>query len=97
LLDTDFVSAVLPDNVNPAVSLDLQAASDSGVSSTDNLTNDNTPTFTVAVNKGGRIDMDYDGNATVDESRTVAAFGNYGFTVPALLDGPHAVYGPFHP
>src|SRR5262249_22263264 len=97
LLGGDFVSTVLPNNVTPAVTLDLQAASDSGVSNVDNLTNDNTPTFTVAANKTGRIEMDYGGDGTADETRDVAAFGEFAFTATALSEGPHAVTARFVP
>src|SRR5262249_47124086 len=44
--------AITIDTVAPTVGIpDLQAASDSGVSSTDNITNNNTPNFNVTVNE----------------------------------------------
>ncbi|MFN0051908.1 MAG: Ig-like domain-containing protein, partial [Planctomycetales bacterium] len=73
------------------VSVDLVAASDSGVSSTDNLTNDNTPTFAVTVNKPGTIGLDLDNNGTVDLSQAVNAPGIYSFTAPGLADGIRTV------
>jgi hypothetical protein len=52
-------------NTGPAtVALDLDAASDTGAFDDDELTGDATPTFTVTVNKIGRIQIDFDGNGT---------------------------------
>ena len=56
LLDTDFVTQILPDSHPPTVSLSLETASDdNSASNTDHITNIKTPRFDVTVNKGGVI------------------------------------------
>jgi len=98
LLDTDFVSAGMPDNVESSMCPSIFKppaipASPARITS---------PTIThrlsrVAVNRVVGSDMDYDGNATVDESRTGSSLWKLRFHRSCPLDGPHAVYGPFHP
>ncbi|HOX36675.1 MAG TPA: Ig-like domain-containing protein, partial [Candidatus Brocadiia bacterium] len=79
-------------SIPPTVDIDLQAASDTGDSDTDNLTADNTPTFDVTVNKGGLIEIDYNGDSVIDASLSVADAGVYQFTPsPALIDGAYPV------
>jgi len=69
----DFVSETLQIVVEvPAVTINMQAGSDSGVSDSDELTHDTTPTFDVTVNKRGRIDVDYDGDGGSDAFLDVA-------------------------
>ncbi len=50
------------------VDIDLQAGSDTGVSDTDNITRDNTPTYDVTVNGAGTIEIDFDGDACPSQS-----------------------------
>ncbi len=84
------VDIVLP---APSASVDLQSGSDSGMSNTDNITNDNTPTFDVTVNRAGTIKIDYDGNAVWDEERAVGDAGTYQFTPGGpLADGDFTDY-----
>ncbi|MFN0052759.1 MAG: CARDB domain-containing protein [Planctomycetales bacterium] len=73
------------------ISLDLLASSDSGVSDSDNLTNDNTPTFSVAVNKPGTISLDLDDDGAADLSLAVDSPGTYSLTAPTLTDGARLV------
>ncbi|MHB9066687.1 MAG: Ig-like domain-containing protein, partial [Pirellulaceae bacterium] len=86
----DFMATTRVDRGSAALTLDLQAASDTGQSSTDNLTNDTTPTFDVTVSGPGRI-ITYFNRITMTlpgEERLVAAAGVYEFTSPELV--PHA-------
>ncbi|CDT78197.1 Putative RTX toxin, VCBS repeat protein [Vibrio coralliirubri] len=77
-------------NVAPTntVTLDLASTSDSGSSSTDNLTNDTTPTIT------GHTDIPfskvtiYDGSTPVGHSVSDAS-GQYSVSVSSLSDGDH--------
>ncbi|HND54605.1 MAG TPA: Ig-like domain-containing protein, partial [Pirellulaceae bacterium] len=81
-----------------SVSIDLQAASDTGASSTDHLTKLNTPTFDVTANNRGVIDVDFDGDGFFDLSRSLAASGTVAVTSPIqLADGPHQVRVRFTP
>jgi serralysin len=86
------VSATISDAVvvPPAPSTpDLAAASDSGVSTIDNLTNDNTPTFTGTAEANSTISLRVDG---VQVAMTVtSAGGAWTVTTPLILDGPHAI------
>ena len=77
--DSFFVSA-------PSVEVVLQASSDSGVSDTDNITNDNTPTYDVTVNVPGTIEIDWDNDETVDVTDVVAVAGTYQYTPDSALD-----------
>ncbi|MEG3696077.1 VCBS domain-containing protein, partial [Vibrio coralliirubri] len=82
----------LPSGTNIAptntVTLDLASTSDSGSSSTDNLTNDTTPTIT------GHTDIPfskvtiYDGSTPVGHSVSDAS-GQYSVAVSSLSDGDH--------
>ncbi|UCD37507.1 MAG: T9SS type A sorting domain-containing protein [Fidelibacterota bacterium] len=69
---------------------DLQPGSDSGVSSTDDLTNDNTPTFTIAsVTASHQIDLNFDG---VSEADGIATTGSITLTpAGAIVDGVYTV------
>ncbi|MBN2021930.1 MAG: Ig-like domain-containing protein [Pirellulales bacterium] len=73
----DFVATFGLDTYAPAVSLALAAASDSGASPTDGITNVASPTFEVTVNKIGRIALDFDGDGTTDASQIVPGPGTY--------------------
>jgi hypothetical protein len=72
---------------------DLDAGSDSGSSSTDNITNDATPTITgVAAEAGGQVEV-YEGGTLLGKA-DVAASGAWSFTfgdAAALADGVHAL------
>ena len=88
LLNGQNYVAVLPLITQPAtVSLTLEAASDSGISHTDHITNVKTPTFDVAVNKAGRIVVTY--GAAGSQSRLVSSAGTYTFTLPSLANNSY--------
>ena len=66
----DLVNRVL--GVVPAtVAVNLDPASDSGASNHDGITNVTDPTFDVQVNQAGTIEMDFDGNGTIDATLSV--------------------------
>lgn len=67
---------------------DLTAGSDTGVSSTDNITNDNTPTFTGTAEPNSTVTL-FDG--TLAMATGVAAGGSWTITAPTLADGTHNI------
>ncbi|WP_395446400.1 beta strand repeat-containing protein (plasmid) [Aminobacter sp. UC22_36] len=71
---------------------DLVAASDSGTLSTDNLTNDTTPTVTGSGAEANATVTLYDTNGTtVLGSTTADGSGNWSITSSALADGAHTL------
>jgi hypothetical protein len=87
-------SAVLPITIVPLpgvpYNLDLTDASDTGVSSTDDLTNDNTPTINGKADPNTTVVI-FDGSTALGEATTNAA-GDWTFTPPsALADGVHPI------
>ena len=60
---TDYVQVLPLNSISPMVNLVLDAASDTGASHTDGLTNVTTPTFDVTVNRSGSIELDVIGTA----------------------------------
>ncbi|WP_165235209.1 Ig-like domain-containing protein, partial [Aquisphaera insulae] len=97
LFGGDAALTILPDLTPPTVTLALQAASDSGASHADRITNVVTPSFDVAVSKAGTIRLDFDGDGVDDVTRVVGVGGTYSFTAPALADGVHTVRATFVP
>ncbi len=67
---------------------DLATTSDSGSSNTDNITNDNTPTFTGTGTTGSVVTL-YDGTTAIGVGTVVN--GNYSITASTLLDGTHSI------
>ena len=63
---------------------DLAPGSDSGASSTDNVTNDNTPTFTGTAATGVAVDLLIGGTVVAS---TIASGGAWSITAPAQGDG----------
>ena len=70
----------------PWVAVHLRASSDSGVSDSDNITNDNTPTYDVSVNMAGTIEIDWEDDEAVDVTDVVAVAGTYQYTPDSALD-----------
>lgn len=92
----DFVAKF--DVLLAVVSVDLQAASDSGKSNSDNITNIVTPAFDVTVNKKGTIEVDFDADGTFDSSLSAPEAGTFAFpATPPLTDGVHLVEARFTP
>ena len=74
-----------------AIALELHPDSDSGVSDSDLLTNDDTPTFVVTVLQAGTLSVDFDEDAQPEFEEAVTA-GVYEYTSPAALaDGLRTV------
>ncbi|MBY4675181.1 DUF4347 domain-containing protein [Marinobacterium arenosum] len=69
---------------------DLAAGSDSGDSTTDDLTNDTTPTFTGTAEAGATVTL-YDTDGTTVLGMTTATGGNWSITSSALTAGNHTV------
>ncbi|MBN4049960.1 hypothetical protein JYT84_00870, partial [bacterium AH-315-M10] len=67
---------------------DLNAASDSGSSNTDNNTSDNTPTFSGTAEAGATVEVFSDG---VSQGTTTATGGVWTLTTPTLTDGAHSI------
>lgn len=68
---------------------DLESASDTGVSSTDDLTKDNTPTFTGSAEAGATVKI-FDGPTQVGSGIATGA-GTYSVTASSLADGSHTI------
>ncbi|MBM3881941.1 MAG: DUF11 domain-containing protein, partial [Verrucomicrobia bacterium] len=83
--------------LDPAVALDLQAGSDSGRSSTDNLTAHTTLRFDATINKRGTLEFTSSGSAVPDEVRPDLAAGAYEFSTATLEAGVHRVTARFIP
>jgi hypothetical protein len=83
--------SVVIDTKAPATSAapDLAAASDSGASNSDDITNDNTATITGVTEANASVDI-FDG-ATKLTTLKADATGNWSFTTAALADGAHAI------
>ena len=74
-----------------AIALDLHPDSDTGLSPTDGLTRDNTPTLRVTVLQAGQLTVDFDGDGTPEIDEQVAP-ALYEYTAPfALEDGPGTI------
>ena len=95
--DWAFTTSALP--IPPAPSgIDLQPASDTGASNTDNITSDNTPTLDIALNPSGLNPGDivrlYDNGVEVGTATLTAAdiaAGKVSITTSTLLDGTHSL------
>ena len=83
--------AVTIDTVVPAAPSvpALTAASDSGVSHTDNITNVRTPTFTGTAEAGSRVSL-FDGTTVIGTGNATAT-GVWTITASTLADGTHSV------
>ena len=69
---------------------DLLTASDSGISTSDNITNNTTPTFSGTAESGSVITL-YDSNGTTVLGTAVANGGNWSITSSALGSGVHNI------
>lgn len=73
------------DTMGPAITADLQAASDSGVSSSDNVTNIAQPTWRITINEPGILAVDWDWNGTNDKEIACPAVGTYSLSPDVTL------------
>ncbi|MDQ2966335.1 MAG: Ig-like domain-containing protein, partial [Chloroflexota bacterium] len=93
----DNVSAASPgltiriDRTAPAVPAapDLEAASDSGISSTDDLTKDTTPTVRGTAEPAASVQLVLD--SVAGSTATADGAGNYSFTTAGLANGSHSL------
>jgi T5SS/PEP-CTERM-associated repeat protein len=87
------VTAVVTDVVAPSAPTtpDLTAATDSGISNTDNITNILAPVFTGSGADSGAIVQLFDSNGVVLGSATADAAGNWTITSSSLSPGGHTV------
>ncbi|WP_193387016.1 FG-GAP-like repeat-containing protein, partial [Kamptonema sp. PCC 6506] len=91
IVDTPSVAPTVSDQKNSSLTLpipvtvDLRAGSDTGISSTDNITSDNTPTFAVDTLTGLRIRLYSDGQLVGQTSLTKPKQ----VTATPITDGPH--------
>src|SRR5207245_1059067 len=88
---TPATSTFTLDRVVPAAPAtpDLTAATDTGASSTDNITNVTPPAFTGTAEAGSTVTI-FDG-ATQVGSGTAAAYASPGITTSALTQGAHSI------
>jgi hypothetical protein len=86
-------SAVIIDTTAPSGSTpDLKTSSDSGSSSTDNITNATTPTFTGTTEANASVIL-YDTNGTsMLGSTTADGSGNWSIAASTLSEGMHTIY-----
>ena len=85
--------AVTIDTTAPATpsAPDMAAASDTGISNTDNFTSDTTPTFTGVAEAGSRVTLyDTDG-ITILGTGTANSAGTWSITTLVLSDGAHSI------
>ena len=81
----DIVQTLTLDAATATLDVDLQADSDTGISDTDNLTADSTPTFDVTVSEAGRIRVDYDGDGVFGDWQVLSTGGTFELTPDAEL------------
>jgi hypothetical protein len=90
---SDSFTLMIRDKTPPDTpSVDLEAASDTGTSDTDNVTNDDTPAFAGSAEAGSEVAV-YDGTTLLGRV-TAADDGDWGYVVPAesaFDDGEHRV------
>jgi len=85
-------SSVLVDAATPSVpsTPDLDLASDSGTSGTDNITSDTTPTLTGTAEAGSTVTL-YDTDGVTVLGTTTATGGNWSITSSTLSSGSHTI------
>ncbi len=92
--NTSAASGALGITVDTAVlapaGLDLEAASDTGSSNTDNITGDNTPTISGTGEVGATVTLTSDVDGAVGTA-TVAGDGTWSITASTLADGAHSL------
>ncbi|GHD79421.1 DUF4347 domain-containing protein [Vogesella fluminis] len=89
---TAYSKAYVLDSSAPAISApDMTSGTDSGSSSSDNLTSDNTPTFTGTAEAGASVTLyDSDGSTSLGNV-TADGSGNWSITASTLSEGSHTL------
>ncbi len=77
------------------VAVNLDPGSDSGLPNYPGITNITDPTFDVQVNQAGTIEMDFQGNGTINATLSVPVAGTYQFTSPTLANGTYTATATF--
>lgn len=87
-----YAQAYTLDTVDPSPpsNLDLDAATDQGVSSSDDITRDNTPILNGTAESGSTVTV-YSSDGTTVLGTATATGGNWSMTLSALGDGDHTV------
>lgn len=93
----DYVSTFTVDIGVPTISIDMQTGSDTGVSASDELTNDNTPTFDIETNRSGVVTILSGVDESVIDTIVFTDGGSTEWTAPALPDGSTTVRARFVP
>lgn len=93
----DHVAVILRDTEPSTVAVAITAASDSGVSDSDNITNVTAPTFHVTVNRAGLLEVDFEGDGTIDSSGLIIGAGTAVLTGPQLADGQYTAVATLTP
>ena len=83
----------------PSLVIAMQPGSDTGVSMTDEITNDTTPTFDFFVNDVGTIQVDWNNDTIFDQTIVTGGApgtaGTYSVTAPAYAAGVHTLAARF--
>lgn len=93
----DYVGLFNIDIGVPTVAIDLQTASDTGVSASDELTNDQTPTFDIEANRSGVVQLFLGDEPLPTDSLVFADAGTQAWTSPSLADQTHLIRARFIP
>lgn len=89
-VNTEQTLSFVLDRVSEAPSGTLAVNSDTGTSQTDQITSDNTPTFSGTAEAGARINLIADGGAgSIAGTTIVNASGEWSITTSTLEDGAH--------
>jgi len=96
LLNGDYNEELVLETVPPMVAIEMQEASDSGASPTDNLTNVKAPVFDVTINKPGVVSIDLEGDGSY-EAHLCSTSGTYDFASSVLADNTYTAAVTFTP
>ena len=90
-IQTTFTLDTLPPTT-PGATLDLQGVSDTGTSSSDNITSDTTPSFDVVCNEFGSTIRVYSGTQVLTSHTCLSVGLNSVTLAPALSDGTYSLH-----
>ncbi len=87
----DYVGNFTIDIGVPTVNIDLQTSSDTGISSSDNLTRIAAPQFDITSNRSGTVELYIDGATSPNASLAFAGAGTQVWTAPTLTNATHHI------
>jgi hypothetical protein len=93
----DYLGSFSVSTVTASVSIGLSPTSDSGLSTSDRLTNVSNPTFAITVNQIGLLEFDPLGNGVFTQSTYAALPGQFSFTHQYTSDGGYSPAIRFRP